>query len=104
MQQFLKDVFYENVVDLAVRGMRLPAYLFALPGLLLLFRDLSPRRVTFLVVCLTGYLLMGLVGFFLRYYFFIFPLLFALVVFFFFHPSVFPASRTQNSSKKGRPC
>ncbi len=103
MQQFLKDVFYENVVDLAVRGMRFPAYLFALPGLLLLFRDLSPRRVTFLVVCLTGYLLMGLVGFFLRYYFFIFPLLFALVVFFFFHPSVFPALGLKIAQKRAGP-
>ncbi len=89
--KFLKEVFYENITHLAVLGLRFPAYVFAGPGLLLLLRDLSRKRSIFLVVCLTGYLILGLADFRLRFYFFLFPLLFVSVAYFLFHKSVFPA-------------
>ena len=89
--KFLQEVFYENIKNLAVQGLRFPAYLFAGPGLLLMLRDLSRKRVAFLIVCLTGYLILGLTDFRLRFYFFLFPLLFASVAYLLFNKAVFPA-------------
>lgn len=62
-------------------------------GLLFLCRDLSRRRLTFLVTCLLGYALLGLVGFHFRYYFFLLPCFFALVIYCFFHERVVTALR-----------
>jgi len=99
LRQFLTAVFYENIIHLAVQAVKFPAYLFAGPGLLLLLWDLSRKRLTFLLVCLIGYLLLGLVGFHLRLYLFLFPLLFTLVAYFFFHKSIIPALWSRAAQK-----
>jgi hypothetical protein len=91
LTKYTKNVFYRNIMSLVVEGLQFPAYLFAGAGLLLLLRDLCRRRLVFLIVCLLGYLLLGLVGFYLRYYFFLLPFLFLLVAYFLFQKDVFNA-------------
>lgn len=88
LRTYIKDVLYRNPIKLASQGLQFPSYLFAGGGLVLLLRDLSRRRLTFLGVCLLGYLLLGLVGFYLRYYFFLFPFLFLLVTYFLFEEHI----------------
>jgi 4-amino-4-deoxy-L-arabinose transferase-like glycosyltransferase len=95
---YLKSVLKENIEQLFPQSLRFPAYLFAGSGLLLLLAELSRRRgnlfrrrLTFLVVCLFGYFILGLVGFVLRYYFFLFPLLFLLVTYFLFQRYILAA-------------
>ena len=89
--RFVKAIFYENMIRFTIQGLTFPAYLFAGSGLLFLLREPSRKRLTFLVTCLAGYLLLGLVDFNLRFYLFLFPLFFGSVAYFFFHQSVFLA-------------
>jgi hypothetical protein len=89
LSTFLQDVLHDNLWLLTTEGIRFPAFLFTGAGFLLLVTDFSRRRATFIVVCLLGYLLSCLVGFSLRYYFFLFPLLFVSVAYFFFCEHVF---------------
>jgi 4-amino-4-deoxy-L-arabinose transferase-like glycosyltransferase len=85
---YLKDVLYGNPARLVTGGIGFPAFLFAGAGFLFLARDLSRRRVTFFIVCVLGYLLSALVGFQIRYYFFLFPLLFVSIAYFLFHDRI----------------
>lgn len=85
--KYLNAILYENITRLSAQVLRFPLYLFAGIGFLLLLLDLSRKRLTLLVVCFSGYLLLGLVGFRLRFYLFLFPLLFLLLAYFFFHNS-----------------
>ena len=85
---YSRDILYWNPKRLFVEGMGFPAFLFAGAGFLLLLRDLSKRMITFLLVCLLGYLFAALVGFQLRYYIFLRPLLFLSVAYFLFHEYV----------------
>jgi len=89
LRKYLSSILNQNIYRLTTTGLRFPAYLFAGAGFLFLFSDLSRRKLTFLLVCFFGYLSLGLVGFYLRYYFFLFPLLFLLVTYFLFHPQIF---------------
>jgi hypothetical protein len=77
---FLKDVFYGKAYRLAWRVLEFPAFLFAGAGLLLYLQQMTRRRAAFLILCTAGYLLHGLAGFAVRFYFFLFPLLFLAVV------------------------
>ncbi|MEX5215583.1 MAG: glycosyltransferase family 39 protein [Nitrospiraceae bacterium] len=77
---FLKDVVYGKAHRLAWRVLEFPSILFAGAGLLLYVHHLNRRRAAFLILCLAGYLLHGLAGFAVRFYFFLFPLLFLAVV------------------------
>ena len=77
---FLKDIFYGKAYRLASRVLEFPAFLFAGAGLLLYLQQMTRRRAAFLILCLAGYLLHGLAGFAVRFYFFLLPLLFLLVV------------------------
>jgi 4-amino-4-deoxy-L-arabinose transferase-like glycosyltransferase len=95
---YFKGILKDNIVPLFTQSLNFPVYLFSGAGFLFLLSELSRmrgnllrRRLTFLVVCLFGYLLLGLVGFVLRYYFFLFPFLFLLVAYFLFHKYVFAA-------------
>jgi len=72
---------YSHGVGLGAKVLRFPAYLIAPVGLVLLLRDLTRRRLLYLVVCLFGYLSLGLVGFFQRFYLFLLPLGFLLVAY-----------------------
>ncbi len=85
---YLKDVLSRNPRHIATRCLQFPAYLFAGAGLVLLLADLCRKRFALLLVCGLGYLLLGLVGFYTRYYLFLFPLLFMLVAYFAFDPNV----------------
>jgi hypothetical protein len=78
---YLRDVLVASPVRLAQEALRLPLVLFAAMGCLLLFVRWTPRRLALLLIFVLGYLLLGLVGFFVRYYLFLFPLLFLLVAY-----------------------
>jgi hypothetical protein len=79
-KMFVKDVAYVKAHGLAWRVLEFPSILFAGAGLLLYVHQLTRRRAAFLILCLAGYLLHGLAGFAVRFYFFLFPLLFLAVV------------------------
>ncbi|BCA55530.1 hypothetical protein W02_26700 [Nitrospira sp. KM1] len=79
-KRFFKDVLYTKAAHLTWRVIEFPAALFAGAGLLLYFQRMTKKRAAFLILCMAGYLLHGLAGFAVRFYFFLFPLLFALVV------------------------
>ena len=87
-KRYLNDVLLNYPGNLFVQAMRFPAYLFAGGGLLMLLGDLTRRRLVMLTVCLLGHLLLGLVGFQVRYYLFLFPCLFLFVCYFLFHRAV----------------
>lgn len=87
--KYLKDVLFWNLVNLTKKGLVFPANLFAGAGILFLIRNLNRRRIAFLVVCFIGYLMLGLVGFGFRYYFFLIPLLYLLPPYFLFQRHVF---------------
>jgi 4-amino-4-deoxy-L-arabinose transferase-like glycosyltransferase len=95
---YLTGILKDNILPLLTQSLSFPAYLFCGSGLLLLLvefsrkrEDLSRRRLTFFLVCFFGYLLLGLTGFVLRYYFFLFPFLFLLVTYFLFQRYIFTA-------------
>jgi hypothetical protein len=77
---FLKDVLYGKAYRLSWFVLGFPAALFAGAGLLLYLQQMTTKRAAFLILCAAGYLLHGLAGFAVRFYFFLFPLLFLLVV------------------------
>jgi hypothetical protein len=85
LKTYITDTFYLNPERLIRRGLKYPAYLFAGAGFLLLLTDLSKRKFALLAIYLSGYLLLGLVGFYFRYYLFIVPILFLFVNAFIFH-------------------
>jgi 4-amino-4-deoxy-L-arabinose transferase-like glycosyltransferase len=118
LSQYIPDVLFFNIRDLLIPSFvrdafKFPTYLLvmALPlsliitGFLLLIRDLfqkvgeyskirlTKKRYIFLLVYLLGYLILGLVGFRLRYYLFLFPLVFLL--------NVYPLFYKQSVTKKG---
>jgi glycosyl transferase family 2/dolichyl-phosphate-mannose-protein mannosyltransferase len=78
--RYLRDVLLRNPEALAVQGIGFPGYLFAGAGVLVLLGELNDRRRSYALLLVLGYLLLGLVGFYLRYYLFVFPLLFLCVV------------------------
>jgi 4-amino-4-deoxy-L-arabinose transferase-like glycosyltransferase len=78
---YLKDALVSSPIQLAREALRLPLVLFAAMGLLLLLVRWTPRRLALLLIFALGYLLLGLVGFYVRYYLFLFPLLFLLVAY-----------------------
>lgn len=82
---FLKDVLYGKAYRLSWYVLGFPAALFAGAGLLLYLQQMTAKRAAFLILCAAGYLLHGLAGFAVRFYFFLFPLLFVLVVLPLFH-------------------
>jgi 4-amino-4-deoxy-L-arabinose transferase-like glycosyltransferase len=73
LEKYLGGLF-SNAWRLGTEGLGFPASLVAPMGLVLLLRDRSRRRVIYLLVCLVGYLSLGLVAFHLRFYYFLFPL------------------------------
>jgi hypothetical protein len=77
-----------NVYLLAVEALTFPALLLLGAGALLLARRLSTRQLAFLVPLCLGFLLLGLVGFYLRYHLFLFPALFLAVVYLLFNVDV----------------
>ena len=95
LRKYLTSILYWNVIQLPLAVLKFPAYLFVGAGFLLLLtdftgksNDLLRRRLTFFVVILIGYLLLGLVAFILRYYLFLFPFIFLSVAYFLFHKDV----------------
>jgi hypothetical protein len=88
LQRYFRDVLYRNIRLLVEQVLRFPLYVFAGAGLLLLLKDLSRRRMSFWLVYALKYFALGLVGFHLRYYFFLFPALFLLAVYFIFREHV----------------
>lgn len=89
LTKYVRAVLHGNIIGLTTKTLKFPAYLLAGAGFLLLLRDLCRRRLTLLVVFLLGYLLLGLVAFWMRYYFFLFPILFLLIAYFLFDKYVF---------------
>lgn len=106
LSKYIPDILFFNIRDLLIPSFvrdtfQYPTYLLimALPlllimgGFFLLIRDLlqgdrdylqirlRKKRSIFLLVYLLGYLILGLVGFRLRYYLFIFPLIFCLNIY-----------------------
>jgi 4-amino-4-deoxy-L-arabinose transferase-like glycosyltransferase len=81
--KYFKDL-YSNAGRMAIYVLQFPAYLLAPVGLVLLLLDLSPRRLTYLLVCSFGYLSLNLVRFQPRYYLFLFPVAFLSVAYLIF--------------------
>ena len=97
---YLKDVLGRNPWQIATRCLQFPAFLFAGAGLLLLLGDLCRKRIALLGVYGLGYLLLGLVGFYTRYYLFLFPLLFMGAAYFAFDPRV--SAKLGSATRLGR--
>jgi 4-amino-4-deoxy-L-arabinose transferase-like glycosyltransferase len=91
---YLRDVLLRNPVRLAQEVVQFPGYLFVGAGILWLLSVHTRRRLAFLVVGLLGYLLLGLVGFYARYYLFLLPMLFAGVAYALFGER--PTNRTRS--------
>lgn len=79
-KQYIEDVLYGKAYRLTWRILEFPAVLFAGAGLLLYLQQMTRRQAAFLILCAAGYLLHGLAGFAVRFYVFLMPLLFLLVV------------------------
>ncbi|HWW86133.1 MAG TPA: glycosyltransferase family 39 protein [Vicinamibacterales bacterium] len=77
-----------NWATLTLTVLAFPGYLLVGAGALLLIRRLSPRQSAFFVPLCLGYLVAALVGFTLRYYLFIFPVVFLAVAYFLFNSDV----------------
>jgi Dolichyl-phosphate-mannose-protein mannosyltransferase len=104
--RYLQDVLFLNISKLflpnsVIDNLSSPTYqlVLAIPlfftgiGLFFLLKDtltkqnyLTQQRVVFLFLNLLGYLLLGLVGFHRRYYLFLFPLVFTLIIYPFVTP------------------
>lgn len=87
VRSYLKGVV-GNMISLTEQGLKFPAYLLVGSGVLLLARDPSRARLALLMTFSLGFMLLGLVGFYLRYYLFMFPILFLLVAYSLFHRNV----------------
>ncbi|MGL4483434.1 MAG: hypothetical protein ACRCUS_00635, partial [Anaerovoracaceae bacterium] len=101
ISRYLQDVLFLNIPKLflpksLIESLDFPAYqlvlciplFFVLTGLFFLSRDiqkkqdnLARKRTIFLLVSFLGYLILGLVGFHRRYYLFLFPLIFTLIIY-----------------------
>lgn len=101
ISRYLQDVVFLNIPKLflpksLIESLNFPAYqfvlsiplFFVLTGLFFLFKDtqkkqarLAQKKTIFLLVNCLGYLLLGLVGFHRRYYLFLFPLIFTLLIY-----------------------
>lgn len=99
--KYVQDVLFLNVSKLFlpksfIDNLSFPVYqlVVAIPlllvntGLFFLLRDtfqkqnrLTQKRIAFILINFLGYLLLGLVGFHRRYYLFLFPLIFTLVIY-----------------------
>ncbi len=99
--RYLQDVLFLNIPKLflpksLIDNLSFPIYqlvlaiplLFVLTGLFFLLKDtrqkkdrLAQKRIALLLLNLLGYLLLGLVGFHRRYYLFLFPLIFTLIIY-----------------------
>ena len=99
--RYLQDVIVLNIPKLflpksLIDNLSFPIYqlvlaiplFFVLTGLFFLLKDtqqkkniLAQKRIAFLLLNLLGYLLLGLVGFHRRYYLFLFPLVFTLIIY-----------------------
>ena len=66
---------WANAQELLLQSLLFPAYLFAGAGVLLYGVRIDSRRAILLLWGLLGFLLLGLVGFYQRYYIFLYPLL-----------------------------
>lgn len=115
ISRYLQDVVFLNIPKLflpksLIDSLNFPAYqfvlgiplFFVLTGLFFLLRDihkqrdgLAQKRKIFLLVSFLGYLILGLVGFHRRYYLFLFPLIFTLIVYPFVSAK-FPAYKVIN--------
>ena len=104
--RYLQDVIVLNITKLflpksLIDNLSFPIYqlvlaiplFFVLTGLFFLLKDtqqkkniLAQKRIAFLLLNLLGYLVLGLVGFHRRYYLFLFPLVFTLII----YPFVIP--------------
>jgi len=91
--KYLKGIVIYNPANLVKSGLSFPAFLFVGAGFLLLVFNLSKRISVVLITFLLGYLLLGLVGFHFRYYFFLWPLLFVCVNYFLFQNHFFIGDR-----------
>lgn len=109
LKLYFKDVLFLNIPRLFVpqsliKNLDFPAYGIVMAGPLLLvsigfilllgdilshIEELSRKKLIFVLVNFMGYLLLGLVGFHRRYYLFLFPLIFLLIVYPFFRKRVF---------------
>ncbi len=99
--RYLQDVLFLNIPKLflpksLIDNLSFPVYqlvlaiplFFVITGLFFLLKDtrqkkdrLAQKRIAFLLLNLLGYLLLGLVGFHRRYYLFLFPLVFTLIIY-----------------------
>lgn len=70
-----------NLVGLGGKGLGVPLVLFVIAGLVMTLRRATRDQQSLVLINGVGILLMGLVGYYLRYYFFAFPLLFGLVAY-----------------------
>ena len=84
---YLNSVLNDYPRELASHALMFPAYVFVGIGALLVLTRLSRRRRIFLGVYALGYLLLGLAGFQLRLYFFLFPVLFVFAAYALLHHS-----------------
>jgi hypothetical protein len=80
LRRYLHNLYWHGV-QLGTRALGFPSYLLAPLGLVLLLRDPSRRLLAYLLVCVVGYLFLGLVRFVPRYYLFLLPLLFGAVAY-----------------------
>jgi hypothetical protein len=78
---YVRDVLLRTPGRIALELLAFPAYLFVGAGLLWSVMGGSGARTRYLLVCALGYLLIGLVGFYDRYYLFLLPPLFASVAY-----------------------
>ncbi len=85
-RRFAYDVL-SNVASLAT-ALAFPGYLLVGAGGLLLVRRPSTPQLAFLVPLCLGLLVLGLVGFYLRYYLFMLPVVFLAVAYFLFNADV----------------
>jgi 4-amino-4-deoxy-L-arabinose transferase-like glycosyltransferase len=101
--RYLQDVLFLNIPKLflpesLIDSLNFPVYqlilaiplFFVLTGLFFIIKDIKQKKdkiaqkqTAFLLLNLLGYLLLGLVGFHRRYYLFLFPLIFTLIIYIF---------------------
>ena len=113
LQRYFKDIFFVNIASLLVSNflitylskanlpwyyiviITLPALIIFSIGIITLLTDkvsntMFKARITLLVINLLGYLILGLVGFSRRYYLFLLPCLFLIIIYPVYNHKIFP--------------
>jgi hypothetical protein len=97
--RYLMNVLVTHPNNLFTNGVHLPTYLLVGAGFIFVLGRSTPQKMSLLIAYLPAYLLLGMVGFQLRYFYLFYPLLFGMAAVFLFESGFLPKIRMSFSSR-----